>query len=220
MTSDKYIIWADVFNVGGQEDSDSASYSLQDSLGEALILSATSTAANYGLKAGFREMYPDQYLSFSSSATSIDFEGTESGYTGGYMQSHTLTIDTNATKGFTITLSGNTLTKGSDTINAIGQVASAYNLYTEQFGFNLVDNSQPENIGANPSGTAPIGSVSSPFNVANQYAFNDTATNIIATASNDISETTYTVSYLLSFSGFTQPGVYTTTLTFAATANF
>lgn len=213
--STNYIIWADVFSIGGSEIGTSTNYIIQDTLGEALIWSATTTSAGYGLKAGFREMYADQYITLAASATSIDL-GTLSNLEA-KTASHTLTVDTNATKGFTITVSGNTLTSGANTITAIGAITSASAPGTEQFGINLVANTSPS-VGADPSGTSPIGSVADQYNLANYFAFNSGDT--IATSTTDINETTYTVSYLANININTELGSYSTTLTYAATANF
>ncbi len=215
MTSTNYVIYADVFSAGGTEDSSSNNYSLQDTIGEALILSATSTSANYGIKAGFREMYPDQYLSFSVPDAEIEL-GTLSA-SAASTDSNTMVINTNAVNGFTITVSGSTLTSGTNTINAIGATAAASSPGTEQFGINLVVNTSPS-VGANPSGTAPIGSAAGQYGTANSFAFN--SGNTVASASSDINQTTFTVSYLANVSSGTDRGTYTTILTYAATANF
>lgn len=215
MESANYIIWADVFSVGGLSDSSSANYSLQDTIGEAIILSATSTSADYGIKAGFWEMYADQYLTFSIPDPSINLGTLDSSVTNA--DSNTMVIDTNAVNGFTITVAGLTLTSGANTIDAIGATAAAATPGTEQFGINLVDNDDP-NIGADPLGSAPIGSAASNYDTANLFAFNSGDT--VASASNDINETTFTVSYIANISAATESGTYTTTLTYSATANF
>ena len=215
MTSDNYIIYADVFSSGGTEDSSSSNYSLQDTIGEALILSATSTAANYGIKAGFREMYSDQYLSFSIPDAEIEL-GTMSDSVAA-TDSDTMIIDTNANNGFTIAISGLTLTSGANTIDAIGATAAASSPGTEQFGINLVANTSPSE-GADPSGTAPIGSAAGQYGTANSFAFSSGDT--VASASSHLNQTTFTVSYLANITTGTESGTYTTTLTYAATANF
>jgi hypothetical protein len=142
--STNYIIWADVFSSGGTEDSTSTSYSLQDTIAEAMILSVTSTATLYGIKAGFREMYPDQYISLSVPAdeanVSLGILNTQSAR----YATHTMTVDTNAVNGFTITVTGDSLTRsgGGSEIDAIGASAQASDPTgpNEQFGINLVDN--------------------------------------------------------------------------------
>lgn len=215
MSSSNYIIYADVFNSGGSEDSSSANYGLQDSIGEAMILSATSTSAGYGIKAGFEEMYPDQYLTFSIADAEIDLGTLSDSVTGS--DSNEMVIDTNATNGFTITISGATLTSGANTIDAIGAAASASTSGTEQFGINLVANATPA-IGADPSGTAPIGSAAGQYGTADQFAFNSGDT--IASAAVAVNSTTFTVSYIVNISSTTESGTYATTLTYSATANF
>lgn len=215
MSSSNYTIYADVFSVGGLETGVSTNYKVQDTLGEALIWSATTTSTTYGAKAGFREMYADQYLSFSSSATSINL-GTLSNIEA-TTASHTLIVDTNAANGFTVTISGNTLTSGTNTIDAIGATAAASSAGSEQFGINLVANTSPS-VGVNVSGTSPIGSAASQYDTANSFAFNSGDT--IASASTDINATTYTVSYVANINSNTEYGSYSTILTYAATANF
>ena len=214
MESANYIIWADVFSSGGG-DSTSANYGLQDTIGEAIILSATSTSASYGIKAGFREMYPDQYLTFSIADTTIDLGTLGASVTGS--DSNEMIVATNATNGFTITVSGLTLTSGANTIDAIGASAMASSVGTEQFGMNLVSNSTPS-VGANPAGTSPSGSAADQYNLADLFAFNSGDT--VATSSSAINSTTFTVSYIANISSATESGTYAATLTYLATANF
>lgn len=215
MDSINYTIYADVFSGGGSENSVSNNYGLQDTIAEAIILSATSTSANYGIKAGFREMYPDQYLTFSIADTDIDL-GTLSA-SAVKTDSNTMVINTNAFNGFTITVSGSTLTSGAYTIAAIGSTAAASTVGTEQFGINLVANTSPS-VGANPSGTSPIGSAANQYNRADYFAFNSGAT--VATSTSPINQTTFTASYMANISSATEAGTYVTTLTYSATANF
>ncbi len=215
MESDNYIIWGDVFSSGGSEDSSSANYHLQDTIGEAVVFSATSTSENYGTKAGFREMYPDQYLTFSIVDADIDLGILSSTATG--VGSNKMIIATNASNGFIITVSGSTLSSGSNTIESIGASASASNIGTEQFGINLVENSNPA-IGADPSGISPIGSAASQYNFSNFFAFNSGDT--IVSSISGINLTTFTVSYIANISSETESGNYTTTLVYSATASF
>lgn len=217
-TSESYIIFGDVFSAGGSSTSTSASYSLHDTIGEAAILSSTSTSDTYGVKAGFQELYEDQYVTLtvaSGSSTSVDL-GTLSSSSPG-SGSHTLEVVTNATNGLTVTVTGSTLTSGSDTITAIGATGTASSVGSEQFGINLVDNATP-NVGADASGTSPIASATSPYDTADEFAF--VSGDTVASSAGGINTTTFTVSYLANISASTQAGTYTTTLTYAATANF
>jgi hypothetical protein len=215
MESTNFIIWADVFNSGGTEDSESANFKIQDSIGEGEILSNTSTSASWGIKAGFREMYPDYYLTLSVGSNSINLGTLSSSLATA--ASHTMNVDTNATNGFSVTLTGNTLTSGVNTIDGIGATAAASAPGSEQFGINLVANANPA-IGADPAGAAPIGSAANQYREADKFAFNNGA--VIATSSVPINPTVFTVSYLTNISNSSVAGSYNTTLTYSATANF
>lgn len=213
--STSYIIFGDVISTGGAESSDSASYSLSDTIGEAIILSATSTSSGYGIKAGFRELYADQFVTLTIADTTVNL-GTLSS-SDDSTDSHTMVIATNATNGMSVTVSGNTLTSGGNTITAIGGTETASSPGTEQFGINLVANTSPA-VGSGASGTSPIGAAANHYNVANSFAFS--SGNTVATSTGAINSTTLTVSYVANISSATEDGTYTTTLTYAATGSF
>jgi len=214
-SSTNYVIWADVISSGGSEDDESANYGLQDTIGESLIWSATNTSATYGIKAGFRELYSDRFITLSLGSATVDL-GTITAATTG-TGSHTITIDATVANGFSMTVSGATLSSGGNTIDAIGTTAAASTPGTEQFGLNLVDNSAPA-IGADPGGTAPIGSAVDQYAIANSFAF--TSGNTVASSTADINPTIFTVSYIANVGAATPAGDYETTVTYAATANF
>lgn len=221
-SSTNYVIFADVFTAGGSDLSSSTLYGLQDSIGEAIISSttnATTTSDTYGIKSGFQELYPDQFLTFSLPAGSTVNLGTLNTSNTG-TAANTIAIATNATNGFTITATGNTATLTSadgDTITAMGAIAVASVQDTEQFGINLVDNATP-NVGSDPAGTAPLGSVANQYNTADLFAWASGAT--IATSTSAIGSTTFTVSYIGNVANDTEDGTYVMTITYAATANF
>lgn len=213
--SANYIIWGDVFSAGGTENSESTNYGLSDSIGESMILSATSTSNNYGIKAGFRELYPDNYISLSLGSTSIDLGSLTTSVVK--TASHTLTVDVNSALGFNVTVSGSTLSDGSNLITGIGATATSSAPGTRQFGLNLVANTSPS-VGAAPSGTAPLGAAAGQYAIADKFAFNSGDT--VASSTNDINPTTFTISYIANIAAGTPAGNYATTLTYAATANF
>jgi len=128
-----------------------------------------------------------------------------------------MTVDTNAANGFTITVSGSTLTNGSQSIAAIGASSASVVVGTDQFGINLVANTTPA-VGADPSGTSPIGSVNSPYDTADKFAFN--SGDPVASAGSFVNPTIFTVSYIANISSSVAAGTYTTTLIYSATANF
>ncbi len=158
-----------------------------------------------------------QSLTFSISDNSISFgnlsavsaryaSGTASGDTS-EVEAHNLIVGTNASNGYTMTVAGNTLTSGANTITAIGAANTASSVGSEQFGLRLT--------AAGGSGT-----VSAPYAAAG-FAF-DTAAfpDAIATSAGASTNTTYSAKYLANITSSTEAGSYTATLTYVATANF
>lgn len=126
---------------------------------------------------------------------------------------------TNATSGYSITYNGATLTSGGNTITPIGATAAASSAGTEQFGLNLKANTSPTTFGADPAG-AGSAVPTTQYNTTNQYAFvAGTPTSIVAPTAAD-SFRLFTVSYLANVTGTTEPGSYTTTITYVCTALF
>jgi hypothetical protein len=162
-----------------------------------------------------------QTFSFSISDNSIGFgslttaqaryaTGDTLGAASDTADAHTISIATNASSGYVMTISGSTLTCstcGGATITAIGATAVASNPGTEQFGVR---------IGVN-SGT---GVVSSPYN-SSDWAL-DTASfpDTVATGAGDEVTTIYGIRYIGNASALTEFGNYRANITYTVTATF
>jgi hypothetical protein len=124
---------------------------------------------------------------------------------------HTLTAGTNGTSGYTITLSGATLTSGANTIAAIpGSIAASLTPGSPQFGIRT-------------TASGGIGAVAAPYNGSvGNYGFGTSPLSSapFASASSATANTTYNVNYAANISSSTPAGSYATTLTYVATANF
>lgn len=116
---------------------------------------------------------------------------------------------TNATTGYTISLQGDTLKSGANSIPAMATKA-APTVGTEQFGIRAT---------ASGSGT---GAVASDYTTAGQYALTSNATTPVAFASvaTPSLSNTYAVSYMANIAALTKAGSYTTAHTYIATGNF
>jgi hypothetical protein len=124
-------------------------------------------------------------------------------------------ISTNATSGYSITVSGSTLTSGGNTISALAsQTASSQG--SEQFGINLRDNATP-NVGTDPDGSGSATPTSN-YNTADQYRF--VSGDSIASKGSSDNFRRYHVSYVANVAGSTEAGSYSTNLNFVATATF
>ncbi len=122
---------------------------------------------------------------------------------------------TNDLAGYNTFVSGGTMTAGNSiipplTTNAASQVG------TSQFGINLRANSSPS-AGANVSGSG-IAVASTTYNVSNSFRYTDGER--VASASGPTEFNRFTVTYLVNVSTEQRPGVYASSYTYTAIANF
>ncbi|MFA6428510.1 MAG: hypothetical protein WCW02_03115 [Candidatus Buchananbacteria bacterium] len=207
MDSANYTIYADVLSTGGNYGTSDTNYKLWDTLGEAIISTASSTS--YGVKQGFQLMNRDNnVITLSLSAASLNFGTLSASETK--TASHTLTVSTNAANGYTISYAGSTLSFDTYTISPIGAspVVPATPGSIQQFGLNVI----------NPTGSAPIGSTVANYGDASKYAFS--SGDVVAQANSAVNQTVYTVGYVANIQAGMQAGTYTTNLVFTATGNF
>lgn len=116
--------------------------------------------------------------------------------------------------GYIVTVSGATPTNG--THNIINMPATTISsIGTEQFGMNLVANTVPS-VGAAASGGS--GLASSGYATVNQFKY--VSGDQIASAAQNSTDTTYTVSFIANSSSVTPAGSYNGVLTLICTATF
>jgi len=126
-----------------------------------------------------------------------------------------LVIATNATSGYEIGYQGSTLTSGTNVIAGLA-TSDVSRPGVSQFGINLMGNQDPT-VGQNPQGPG-VGGPASGYNQANIYKF--VSNDIIATDGSTSDYKKYTISYITNIAKDQSPGVYVSTLTYVATANF
>ena len=159
-----------------------------------------------------------QSLTFSISDSAVNFgtltasgaryaSSTAAGDSSDVADAHTISISTNASSGYTMTLGGATLASGGNTITAIGGTAAASSVGNEQFGTRLIVNS------GSGSATAPYASANWALDTA---AFPDQ----VASGSGDGATTVFGVRYIGNISGTTEAGSYSSVLTYTVTATF
>lgn len=122
---------------------------------------------------------------------------------------------TNAPSGFSISLSGTTLTSGTNVIQELS-TQTASQAGTSQFGMNLRSNASPP-VGAEPVGPG-IAAVAAAYNSPNQYRFR--AGDVVASSTGPNDYRKFTVSYIANVDAAQPPGIYATTITFICLANF
>lgn len=121
---------------------------------------------------------------------------------------------TNDPGGYSTFLAGNTMTSGTNFIPAM-KTKSISSPGVSQFGLNVVDNSNPD-VGKNPQGIGSIVAANG-YKTPNQFKF---ANEVVAYTTNSTEFNVVTVSYLVNASTEQKPGIYSTTITYIATAAF
>lgn len=140
-----------------------------------------------------------------------------------------MSASTNAGSGYVITMTGTTLTSGSNTIPAMGDQSlnstgctnsCSSSAGSSQFGTNVRANnlaSAGGNFGADVTGLG-TGSAMNGYAVANSFRF--FAGDTVAAVGGVSKDNLYTNSYMVNVGGDQPAGVYTSTLTYICTASF
>ena len=122
---------------------------------------------------------------------------------------------TNSVTGYNVFVLGTTMTSGNNTIARMIS-PSGSTPGTNEFGLNLRANINPT-VGQDPSGPGTAAPTAN-YNIPNLFMFNPGDT--VATINKPSNYNRMTVSYLVNINGNQPPGVYNTTLTYLAAADF
>ncbi len=142
-----------------------------------------------------------------------------------------MAASTNAANGYAITVAGNTMTSGSNTITAISGGPSASVKGTSQFGINLVKNADFCGSGCDvgdditPASTISTlrGEATADYATASSFKFvpaGDTVADSYHPSPGGTDMQLYTVSYIVNVDGAQAAGTYQTTLTYVCTSTF
>ena len=207
----------DVITVGSQA-SDCAGY-------DTILFSMVKTPTNsqVGIPSAYNNKIcakvVSQSISFSLSNNTAGFGGltplglryaTSDGIgSSSEAESYNITINTNASSGYGLYVSGDSLKKGVTSITPIGAINTIPTAGSNSFGIRAV-------------ATGGIGSVSNPYNGTGfAYDANSSTMNSIgsATSGNGVS-TVYSIRTVATINALLDPGSYSTDLTYIVTANF
>lgn len=123
---------------------------------------------------------------------------------------------TNASGGFAITANGTPMSAGTNVIDSPATPTESKQ-GTNQFGLNLVANSEPS-VGNDPEGTWANAVPSVDYSVPNMYKY--VPGDVVAFSPNVSLMKKFTVSYILNSRPDLRAGVYTTTITYIASGRF
>ena len=127
-----------------------------------------------------------------------------------------MAVGTNASGGFAITANGTPMSAGTNVIDSPG-VPTESEKGTNQFGINLVQNTEPA-VGSDPQGTWANALPSPDYSMPNMYKF--VPGDVVAYSPSVSLMKKFTVSYILNSNKDLRAGVYTTTITYVASGRF
>jgi hypothetical protein len=125
-----------------------------------------------------------------------------------------LLVATNATGGYTMWVLGGTVASGNNTLPEMAGGSSQKGV--SQFGINLRANTDPI-VGQDIAGPG-VATIQPGYNAQNQFRYQSGDTLATTAAPDDFRK--YTVSYIINVADTQPGGVYSTTLTYVALANF
>ena len=135
------------FGSGGELNACSTSYCSKQSIGETTV--GNTSSANYQAQAGFNTNR-EPYLEFTVSNTNVDL-GTLTATTTKTATS-SFSVKSYLAHGYVVSNASDAPTNGSYIMQTL-TIPTAPQVGTEQFGINLVANTNPITFGANPSHT-------------------------------------------------------------------
>lgn len=218
--SPSYMVNEVFFGTGGELEACSTAYCSKQSAGETAVGSSGST--NYSTQAGFntnREEYIEFVVTNSGSDLGVLSASSASTAVG------TFTVKTYlATGGYVVHTTSdppsNTGSSPHTFVNLTSPTASSPG--TEQFGINLVANTSPTTVGANPvqipDNTFSFGAAATGYNTANQYKY--VKGDVVAQSTVSSGQTNFTVTYLFNINPATQAGQYTFNHNLVATSTY
>lgn len=198
---------------GGLVQSNSANYKGSDTIGDLSV--GNSNSSNYQLATG-NTTTNDPNLSFAITSGGINFGNFSA--TTPTVTTVTFTVQNYTSYGYVVTILGDAPTNGTAGLTTLSS-NSASIAGTSQFGINLVANTTPSSIGANPdNGSFGFGAAATNYSTPNSYRYVSGET--IAQAPKSSGVTTYTISYLVNVPALTPGGIYTSNQTLIVTGTY
>lgn len=213
LQSPSYRFDESVIGAGGLNQSNSANYQARSSAGQLAI--GNSASENLQVEAG-DQTTDDPALSFSFNDADAQLGNLTAA--AATMTTASFSVSNYTSYGYVIYLIGDVPTNGNHQLPAMTE-AGPSQTGIEQFGVNLVANTDPQSIGANPNhGLFGLGSATPNYGTPNQFRY--VSGEAIATAPASSGVTTYTLSYLVNVDSLTPGGKYGSKQTIVVTGTY
>lgn len=217
--STNYQINEAFFGTGGDLNACSGSYCSKQAAGELTV--GNSKSGNYQIWAGFNtNREPSLVAIVESGAIDLGVLDVNTPRMG----TATFTVLSYLAGGYVVQIAGQPLKIPNHTMPMLA-ATSASSPGSEQFGLNLIANTAPLVMGADPTQdpdfpTDPFGfgTATTGYNTTNQYKFN--SGDVIAQSLTSSGTTRYTMSYLANISAVTPAGTYTADHSVVVTSTF
>lgn len=201
-----------VLGAGGSIQSGSTNFQSRSSLGDLSV--GHSESSNYQVESGSTTTKSPN-LSFSVNA-STSFGSFSAG--SATMATSTFSVMNYTSYGYVVQIIGTTPTNNGHSLTAMSTASSSVP-GSEQFGINVVANTLPQVIGANPdNGGFGHGEAAANYSTPNKYRYVSGET--IAKAPKSSGVTNYTISYMANVAGLTPGGKYTSDQTLVVTGTY
>lgn len=198
---------------GGLNQSNSTNYQSSNSTGD---LSVGNTASgNYQIDTG-SQTTNDPTLSFALNNTDINFGNFTA--SSASVTTANFSVSNYTSYGYVVQIAGTAPSNGTHTLDAMA-IKGPSQSGIEQFGINLVANTLPVSVGANPNnGQFGFGVAAPAYATSNEYRYVSGETIAFAPKSSGV--TTYTLSYLINVGSLTPGGQYKSNQTLIVTGTY
>jgi len=211
--SNNYKLDESTVGTSGLINSGSANFGINEATGDLGV--GLSTSDNYQLQAGSKTD-PSPVLAFAINNMASNFGIFTASAPS--VATASFSVMNYTSYGYTVQIIGNTPTNGAHSIEAMSTLDSSQ-VGKEQFGLNLVANTSPASVGANPdNGQFGYGTVVGNYSTPNKYYFASGDT--IAQSPKSSGVTNYTITYLVNVEGMTPGGQYRSDQTLVVLATF
>jgi hypothetical protein len=198
---------------GGLVQSSSTNYQASTATGDLTV--GDTASGNYQVETGSKTTN-DPTLSFNVNSANVNFGNFTA--SGAAVTTATFSVSNYTSYGYVVQIVGTPPTNGNHIIPAMAATGVSQS-GIEQFGINLVANTSPSSIGANPKNNQfGVGSAAPSYGTPNQFRYVSGET--IALAPKSSGETLYTLSYLVNVGSLTPGGQYKSNQTLIVTGTY
>lgn len=198
---------------GGLIQSNSTNFQSSTATGDLAV--GESASDNFQIEAGSKTTN-DPTLSFNVNSANANFGSFTA--SGAAVTTATFSVSNYTSYGYVVQIVGNPPTNGNHVIPAMATTGVSQS-GIEQFGINLVANTSPSSVGANPvNNQFGVGSAAPSYGTPNQFRYVSGET--IALAPKSSGETLYTLSYLVNVGSLTPGGQYKSNQTLIVTGTY